>query len=156
MDIKTFFSTAEIDAVSVCFGPALPSPVVERVLELRIMRIEKRDDEHRLRCLEFYKDGKLHGKCEGWYKNGHKKYTLNLRNGSRYGKCEWFYENGQKWYEGIYRNNKRVGKWNVWYRSGQKRYEVHYQNGKLVRTVRWKSTQARWTSILMMADKWIL
>lgn len=66
-----------------CFGVALPSPIVERVLELRIEQTKIRYRNG------IYKDGRLHGKwewrCDGdccgdddgpvWY------YEANYQNG---------------------------------------------------------------------------
>lgn len=115
-DIATFFHVDDIAAVRACFGPVLPTPVIERVLELRIERHEQIDNDG-VRHIKFYKDGKQHGECEGWYDNGQKSYDENFCDGKMDGRCEGWYRNGQKEYDFHYRDGKLDGKcigWN-WY-----------------------------------------
>ena len=55
-----------------------------------------------------YKNGKLHGRCQGWYKNGNKDYDQNFKNGKRHGRCQWWYDNGQKRYDDNYKDGKLI------------------------------------------------
>lgn len=104
-----FFDEDEVEAVRVCFGSPLPDPVVERVLELRVVRREWIDDIGRRR-IEFYKDGERHGKWEWWYKNGREECERHYRKGKLHGECRGWYESGKPEYMQYYGDGIQQGK----------------------------------------------
>lgn len=112
-----------------CFVSPLPDPVVERVLELRIGLFEWIGVTLEQRHLEFYKDDRMHGKSEGWHKNGQKLYEHHYRDGKRHGKYEGWYPNGQKDYESHYRDDELHGPDVSWYADGQLEYECYFEDG---------------------------
>lgn len=138
-DPSTFFEVDEVEAVRWCFGwSPLPELVVERVLELRIKRCDWIDDMNHYRYIEFYKDGRRHGKWEKWWNANQKATEAHYRKGNLHGKVETWHENGQKWQTYHLRKGKLHGKTYAWYDNGQKAYEGHYRNGK------WHGKQERW------------
>lgn len=112
----------------VCFGTALlPSPVVERVLELRIERREwiedDKDGDEQVRHLTFFKeDGTEHGKWESWYANGQKQREWTYRNGWRHGVFDGWYSDGQKHYEHEYENGALKHGGMKWFEDGSLEY----------------------------------
>lgn len=86
-----YFEKDEIAAVRTCFGPALPAPIVERVMDLRIERCEGTDCNGQ-KYFVFYKDSKKHGKCEKWDRNGVKVFEGQYQNGKRNGTWQWWYK----------------------------------------------------------------
>lgn len=147
MNIATLFDAEEVAAVRVCFGPQLPDPVVERVLELQIERSvwyhEDDDDKSYRTHIEYFKNHRPHGKWESWqtrYSSGkwyiHKLSERNFRDGNTHGKCEYWHENGQKWYEINHRNGKWHGKFEEWYKDGTVAMRGYYDDD--AQTGRWE------------------
>lgn len=108
VDGGEFFDETEVEAVRECFGDThtLPSPVVERVLELRLRRVIF-DDTLRTANIkwmrrndEFYKDGKLR-LARGWHEMGEKRYEFHFNNmGIMHGLHIAWYSNGQIMFKG--------------------------------------------------------
>lgn len=88
-------------------------------------------NENILESISRYKDRKINGKQQAWYKNSQKLFEANYENGYPHGKYESWYENGQKQYEDYFQNDRRCGKYKIWYENGNKSCEHNYVNGLL-------------------------
>jgi len=80
-----------------------------------------------------YKNGKLDGLQEGWYKNGQAKYRTNYKDGKLDGLQEAWYANpsiqgGQLEYRTNYKDGKLDGLWEAWYADGQREYRWNYKD----------------------------
>lgn len=77
-----------------------------------------------------YKNGNLHGICEGWNADGQLAYRFNYKNGKWHGLCEWWHGDGCPAHRSTYKNGKLHGLSASWRRDGQPWYRVNYQNGR--------------------------
>ena len=87
----------------------------------------------KIRLLEEYLNGQLHGKDLEWYENGQKKWETDWFNGQRHGKDLGWHKNGQKYWEADYLNGQRHGKYLGWHEDGRKRRESDYEYSELVK-----------------------
>ncbi|CAI6149745.1 MAG: hypothetical protein SPLUMA2_SPLUMAMAG2_01616 [uncultured Sulfurimonas sp.] len=76
----------------------------------------------------FYKDGKLQGLEQSYYKNGKIKHTVIYINNMKEGKQEEFFDNGVLALEVIYRHNKKEGMQKEYTLSGKLYTQVLYKN----------------------------
>jgi antitoxin component YwqK of YwqJK toxin-antitoxin module len=89
-----------------------------------------------------YKDGKLNGKCVGYYNGTQKKMEKMYKDDAMDGQYIEYYINGQKMVEGNYSNNKRDGD-----------YKYFRDNGSLQRTMKFNGDVLDANSIVLYDEQ---
>lgn len=65
-----------------------------------------------------YKNGKFHGKWEGWYEDGTKSFEINHAEGLLDGAYITYYKNGNMKEKGVYKDNNKYGHWQYFDKGG--------------------------------------
>ena len=74
----------------------------------------------------------LSGESKFWYKNGKVKKIQHYKEGKLHGNFVEFYNNGKKFIQGSYSNYQPDGQWFFWNKNGLKTEERFYKNNKLM------------------------
>lgn len=82
----------------------------------------------------FYKDGKVNGKCKGYYANGKIAREYECKDGKLNGKDKKYYRNGNLESETEWKDGKVDGIIKLYYESGKLSAHSESKNGKLVYT----------------------
>tara|TARA_B100001179_G_scaffold227216_1_gene209417 strand:+ start:193 stop:1155 length:963 start_codon:yes stop_codon:yes gene_type:complete len=77
-----------------------------------------------------YKNGKVEGLLETYYKNGQLESRANYKNGEPYGPFEMYYDNGQLEWRGIQKKWKLEGLHEGFHENGKLKESANYKNGK--------------------------
>ena len=80
----------------------------------------------------YFKLGKKHGLCRGWFEDGSKGFQYSYKDGKEDGLYTFWYMNGQKEKEGSFKIGKKDGLWIYWLKNGEKGYEEIYKGGELI------------------------
>lgn len=101
---------------------------------------------------EHYKNDRLHGELNKWYKSGEKQTQMFYNNGLKHGKFSIWYKSGALKEIMFYKQNKPVENL-AWHENGQLKYQLLYdengqlngtfsefdENGKTLKTVTYKN-----------------
>ena len=94
-----------------------------------------------LRYEQKYKEGKKHGSCREWYKNGQLKKEEQYKMGKLYGESKAWYENGQLKDSIYYLNGYREGLRKGWHENGQLK---HQSMNHLIMVLDQKTQESVW------------
>ena len=79
-----------------------------------------------------FKDGKLDGLWNVWYRNGQKRSKGTFKDGKKDGLETQWYKNGQKKLEVTFKDEKEDGLVTEWNENGQKWLETNYKGGEKI------------------------
>ena len=86
----------------------------------------------KIRFIEMYSDGVLHGVSREFYENGRYKTELYFKNGKRNGRYREYYENGKLKEDKIYVDGVLDGRARMFYENGKMAIDIEYDNDELV------------------------
>ncbi|MDB5253323.1 MAG: phophatidylinositol-4-phosphate 5-kinase [Flaviaesturariibacter sp.] len=76
-----------------------------------------------------YVDGKLQGKCIGYYNDGTKQYEISYEDGEKNGPAAYYHPNGKLKSAGFYLEDEQNGDWTTYYLNGAIEERYTYRNG---------------------------
>lgn len=85
----------------------------------------------KIRFIEMYSDGVLHGVSREFYENGKYKTAVYYKNGQRDGRYIEYYENGKPKEDKIYVNGMLDGRARLFYENGKMAVDIKYKKNEL-------------------------
>jgi antitoxin component YwqK of YwqJK toxin-antitoxin module len=87
-------------------------------------------DNHQVKMMGSYFNGKQHGITLTYYENGNLRDSRSYKENKSFGKHFGYWENGNPKFEFYYLNDKREGPNKQWYQSGQPYAFLHFKDDK--------------------------
>jgi len=87
-------------------------------------------EDDAIKSIRKYSNGKKHGKHEGWWPNGNKKYLYYFKQDQSFGMHKQWHSNGELFTLKNFKTGLEHGEQKSWNQNGELMYKYIYNNGR--------------------------
>ena len=87
-------------------------------------------EDDAIKSIRKYSNGKKHGKHEGWWPNGNKKYLYYFKQDQSFGMHKQWHSNGELFTLKNFKTGLEHGEQKSWDQNGELMYKYIYNNGR--------------------------